>query len=191
MLWLTVGGSIVNAEATSSDFVAQLDMSVPLGAQFRFIHSTADTNGEYEQAEAVQLAHTDGPPLHMHPWQEETFDIVSGTLDLFIDGKWREFGAHATVTVPKRKPHTLKNGHDDDVRFRVTLRPGGDFEGMMRTFCNLIKAGKLRDTKSLRALIYMSMVFAEHRNDVVLVRPPNVLVSVLAGVGRLIGFELR
>jgi hypothetical protein len=33
-----------------------------------------------------------GPPLYVHPHQEESFEVLSGVLDVCVDGQWRELG---------------------------------------------------------------------------------------------------
>src|SRR3954469_17742072 len=41
-----------------------------------------------------------GPPLHIHPHQQESYEVISGALDVLMDGHWLEFGPGESVTVP-------------------------------------------------------------------------------------------
>jgi len=68
-----------------------------------------------------------GPPLHVHPHQEEGFEVLSGVLDVCIDGQWRELGADERITVPAGTPHTIRNLHEEEVRALNTHTPALEF----------------------------------------------------------------
>jgi hypothetical protein len=59
----------------------------------------------------------------------------------------------------------------------------------MECLDRLARAGKIRGTRDLRSLIYMSMSAAEFRPDVT-VKPPRWMVIFLAFLGRRLGFTL-
>lgn len=54
----------------------------------------------------------------------------------------------------------------------------------------LARAGKIRGTKDLRSLLYMSMSGIKHRPDVP-VKPPYWVVQMMAFVGRRLGYTLE
>jgi len=39
-----------------------------------------------------------GPPLHVHPHQEESYEVLAGVLDVFVDGQWRELRAGESLS---------------------------------------------------------------------------------------------
>ena len=60
---------------------------------------------------------------------------------------------------------------------------------MRGTLDRLVRAGKIRGTKDLRSLIYMSMSGVEHRPDVP-VKPPFWVLRTMVFIGRRLGYTL-
>jgi quercetin dioxygenase-like cupin family protein len=46
---------------------------------------------------------------HTHPHQEESFDVLSGILDVFVDGRWRRLQRGESVRIPKGTVHGFRN----------------------------------------------------------------------------------
>ena len=58
------------------------------------------------------------PRAHVHPEQEERFEIVSGTMKLRMNGKKIVAGPGDIVTVPPGARHKFANGGDEPVEVR-------------------------------------------------------------------------
>jgi hypothetical protein len=58
---------------------------------------------------------------------------------------------------------------------------------------SLIKQGKIKalPPKDPRSAIYAAMLFAAYPDEIRVVRPPNAVFSVLANVGKLLGFKIQ
>jgi hypothetical protein len=164
-----------------------LEFPPSVGLEFEFTKSAADTGGEYLEMDGTMLAHKDGPPV-----QEESLRVLSGTLDVFVDGHWRQLRAGESVTVPPGAPHTLKNSHDEETRAITVIRPALSFHDFMSTFCGLATSGKIRSLppKDLSSLIYVSMLFVRYEETIVSVKPPAFALKVLAFVGKRLGYGL-
>ena len=72
----------------------------PFGMWWEVTRSTADTGGELFQAVNVLAPGFAGPPLHLHPTAEESYAVLSGTLDVCVGGRWRQLAAGESATVP-------------------------------------------------------------------------------------------
>src|SRR5690348_12328006 len=79
-----------------------------------------------------------GPPLHIHPHQQESYEVLSGVLDVFIDGQWREVGPGERVTVPAGAPHTIRNLHREEMRALNVHAPALDFPDYMAALHELV-----------------------------------------------------
>ena len=89
----------------------QLDFHPGMGMRWEITQSTEETSGEmFESWLDPQMP---GPPPHVHPNSEESFEVLEGSLDVFKDGTWTRLGTGETATVPPGAPHTLKNASDD------------------------------------------------------------------------------
>lgn len=133
-----------------------------------------------------------GPPVHVHPHQQESYEVHSGVLDVFVDGRWREFGPGESVTVAAGTPHTIRNLHAEELRAVNVHAPALEFPRYMAELHELVHTGKVRalPPKDPRSAIYLSMLFTEHARTLVSVKPPQRLMRILAFVGRRVGYTL-
>lgn len=83
------------------------------------------------------------PPAHVHPRQEERFEVVSGTLRGRVAGKERALKAGEALAVPRGTRHTWWNDSNDEVRAIVEFRPALDTETGFEQFFGLGRDGKL------------------------------------------------
>ena len=56
-----------------------------VGDTMRVLATSADTGGAFEVFELTGPRDS-GPPPHAHPWSE-SYSLIEGTVDVFIDGK--------------------------------------------------------------------------------------------------------
>jgi quercetin dioxygenase-like cupin family protein len=165
-----------------------LDLRSVFGVEARVTTPTASTGGAYVEMDCT-VAPGSGTMIHYHPEQEETYRVLDGTLEVFLDGRWRAVPPGESLTVPRGAVHGFRNASAAPARFLNVHRPALRFEEHLETIDRLAKAGKVRGTKDLRSLIYLSMSAVEHRPDVP-VRPPFWIVKRLAGLGRTLGYRL-
>jgi mannose-6-phosphate isomerase-like protein (cupin superfamily) len=167
-----------------------LDFS-PMGMRWEITKSTADTGGQLFEAINVIGRDFAGPPLHMHPSAAESYAVVSGTLDVCVGGEWRKLAAGESVTVAAGTPHTLKNTSGAEVKLVNVHKPAQEFERFFRRLQALACSGRVTfPPKGLRSAILLSMLFSEHPQEVVSVKPPCWSMKALARVGRTLGYKL-
>jgi mannose-6-phosphate isomerase-like protein (cupin superfamily) len=65
------------------------------------------------------------PPSHLHPEQDEHFEILSGRMRAVIGGDAREAGAGETFDVPRGTAHKMWNAGEEPVALRWVTRPAG------------------------------------------------------------------
>jgi mannose-6-phosphate isomerase-like protein (cupin superfamily) len=163
----------------------------PIGMWWEITRSTADTGGELFEAINVVAPGFAGPPLHLHPQAEESYAVQSGVLDVCVDGKWRELAQGESVTVPAGTPHTLKNGHEGEVRLVNVHKPALAFERFFRRLQALVCTNGVKlPPKDLRSALLVSMLFAEHPQEIVSVKPPRWLMRAMAFAGKALRYKL-
>ena len=90
------------------------------GERLTFLKTASDTGGEMLAFEYLVPPRTAGPPLHVHPYQEERFvEVLSGTLRARLGDEERSLGKGQGLTVPPGAPHTWRNDGGDEVRMLV------------------------------------------------------------------------
>ena len=80
------------------------------GAIFTIKILTSETNGRYTIMDVVHPPDI-GPALHMHPKGSETFYIIEGDYEFFLDGKSLAGKSGDVIFVPQGSPHRFVVGH--------------------------------------------------------------------------------
>lgn len=166
-----------------------LDLSSIFGVEARVTAPSSITSGAYVEMECTATPGS-GTIVHYHPHQEENYRVVEGTLEVLQDGKWKALNAGEAYTVAAGVVHAWRNASSQAVRFMNVHKPALGFEDHLETLHRLVKAGKIRGTKDLRSLIYMSMSAARHKPDVA-VKPPQWVVNSMAFIGKRLGWSLE
>jgi quercetin dioxygenase-like cupin family protein len=147
------------------------------------------TDGAYVEMDIVLEpgGHTN---IHYHPEQEETYEVLEGTLEVFREGGWHALPAGESLPVLHGAVHAFRNATETPVRFLNMHRPALTFQEFLETLDRLIRAGKVKGLKNLRSGIYVSMAAVEHNTSVAM-KPPQMLIRGLAFIGRRLGFTLE
>jgi quercetin dioxygenase-like cupin family protein len=66
-----------------------------------------------------------GPPRHIHHSEDETFYILSGKVDFWVEGETFTRGPGEMAFVPRGVNHTFQVHSDGPSRHLVILSPGG------------------------------------------------------------------
>ena len=101
-----------------------------MGVQYRTILTTDATNGAMSITDSVSPPNS-GPPRHIHHDADETFIMLNGDSEFWLDGEVVTRGPGETMFVPRGKEHTFRVVSDIPARHLVILTPGG-FEGFFR-----------------------------------------------------------
>ena len=82
------------------------------------------------------------PPIaHLHPGQDEEFEVLEGELAVTVAGEERTLRAGDTLTIPRGTAHTMWNASDAVARATWRVTPALRTEEMFRT----IAAGGVAD----------------------------------------------
>jgi quercetin dioxygenase-like cupin family protein len=94
------------------------------GAEMIFHLTGKETEGRLMLATII-AAPGDGPPLHYHDREDETFLVQEGRVSFYIDGQWGEVPPGTVVFAPKGSVHSLKTVGDAPSRVLVSAAPSG------------------------------------------------------------------
>ena len=178
--------------ATPGNGDRQFDFHPAMEMRWEITRSTADTAGELFEAANWIGPRMGWPPVHVHPTAEESYEVIEGALDVFVDGTWRTLRAGESANVPAGVPHTLRNATSEPVRLVNIHRPALQFESFFREMHGLIRQGKIKrmPPKEPRSAIYAAMLFGKYPDEMRVIKPPNGVFKALAFVGRTLGFKL-
>ena len=83
------------------------------------------------------------PPKHLHPAQDEHFEVLEGTLRVRIDDAERTLEAGDTVDIPRGAVHQMWNPGEAEARVSWQTRPGGRTEQWFAAIDRLQREGRV------------------------------------------------
>lgn len=102
------------------------------GNYLRFIRTAAETDGELLEMESTYREGAALPPAHFHPSQDESFEVLEGTVRTIIDGVEATHEEGDTFHVPAGAVHQMvgEAGTRLNWQVRPALRTAEFFEGL-------------------------------------------------------------
>ncbi len=160
--------------------------------RWEITRSTEDTAGELFEATNWVDPQMPGPPIHVHPTAEESYEVIEGALEVFMNGQWNAVQAGETATVPAGVPHSVRNARDEPARIVNIHKPAQRFEAFFRDMHRLIHEDKIKrlPPKEPRSAIYAAMLFGKYPHEIRTTKPPNAVFQALALLGRAFRFKV-
>jgi quercetin dioxygenase-like cupin family protein len=162
------------------------------GERVVFRRTAADTKGEAVVVEVFVEPHGFVAARHVHPNQEERFEILSGALELTLGADTVTAQAGDRVMVPAGTSHTFRNAGDTTAHFVCEVRPALQFESLLETMYALAADGKTNGNGMPNPL-QLAVVARAHFDTVRLPFPPAALqrlgLAIAAPLGRLLGYS--
>lgn len=162
----------------------------PLGAIFRVTKDASQTGGASFDMEWELEPRSGGTPVHTHPQAAETYEVLEGALDLYVDGAWRTLQKGEWARVEKGVPHTFRNT-DQVTRVRNTHEPAMRFDEYFAGLASLVERGVITSQRpSPRALLHLAALMAKYPDEIRSVKPPNAVVQAMARIARTLGYRI-
>ena len=84
-----------------------------------------DTTGNYDLAIIETPGKVKGPPPHTHQSYNESFLVIDGEMQFFIDGEIKTLGAGEVIDIPPNTLHTFENVGDKTCKLINIHSPKG------------------------------------------------------------------
>jgi mannose-6-phosphate isomerase-like protein (cupin superfamily) len=129
------------------------------------------------------------PPRHLHPAQDEHFEVLEGSLTTRVDGVERVLRAGDTLDIPARAVHQMWNPGAAEARVLWRTSPAGRTLEWFQALDRLQAEGHVSKSGTPTPLP-MSVLLTEYRDVFRLAGPQPVLraaFAMLAQIGRLRG----
>jgi quercetin dioxygenase-like cupin family protein len=164
------------------------------GERIEFTKTAADTNGELLAFELTLDPDGHVPGAHVHPEQEERFEVVAGTMKFRMNGKKIVAGPGETVVIGAGARHKFANGGDEPAVVRVEVRPALRMEDLLETTVRLAEEGNT-NRKGMPKPVHLALFVREFEREVRAPFPPpavvRALMAPLAAIGRARGHAER
>ena len=162
------------------------------GERIVFNKTSRETGGEAVEIEVWVRPGGVVAAAHVHPFQSERFEVISGRLGMKLGRKKVEVGPEDVVVVEPGTAHKFWNAGDDELHFVTVVRPALQFERLLETMFALAADGKT-NRKGMPNPLRLAVIAKAHFDDVRLPFPPSSLqrlgLAVAAPVGRAVGYR--
>jgi mannose-6-phosphate isomerase-like protein (cupin superfamily) len=130
-----------------------------------FLRTGAETGGEVHEMHASYAPASPLPPAHLHPSQDERFEVLEGELLFIVDGVQRRVRTGEVIDIPRGTVHQARNERDQPAAAIWQTRPA------LRTAEFFQAIARARDSGDLSELIE---AVTEFRDCFVLAEQPAV-----------------
>lgn len=136
-----------------------------------FLKTGEETNGQVLQIDCISPPSAVKEPEHIHPYQENRFEIISGSCHFSIKGKEQVVGPGQSISIPPRVRHHFWNSGDTDAHYIQEFKPALNIAGFFDTFFALSRDGKLNN-KGIPNILHASVIMLKYKNEIRVTSPP-------------------
>ena len=168
------------------------------GQRMRFIdadvgdHPVAPGRRRALRIECWSPAGDDPEPNHTHPEQASGFEIISGELAFWVDGREFRAGPGENVTVPAATNHRFWNQTDIEAHYVQAFGPALDTRGFFEVLFRLANEGKLGKGGMPKPL-HLPVLFRAFGREIRPASPPwpvtRLTIAALAPVAAMRGYR--
>jgi mannose-6-phosphate isomerase-like protein (cupin superfamily) len=176
-------------------YVGQTLSNPASGERITFRRTAAQTGGRLVTID-LELPQGRRVPggLHIHPLQEERFEVVNGTMAFRMRRRRIIAGPGEIVVVPPRVPHDFANVGDENALVRVDIRPALKMEQLFETAVALAEEGRTM-MKGIPRPLDLALFVREFEQEVQAALPPlwlqRLALAPLAFVAKRRGYAAR
>lgn len=165
-----------------------------IGDKVKFLVTSAESKGALLRVELWCTPGAPGTPMHRHPKQRETFEVLSGSLGIDDDGKKIVLRTGEKYSVSPDSAHRFYNASaDEEVRVIVDLEPALKTEFFFETMYALARQGKTGRNALPSNPLQFAAIMHEYEGEMLAVGPPVFVQSFLAKIvgrlAKLLGFK--
>jgi quercetin dioxygenase-like cupin family protein len=164
------------------------------GERLVFRKRSRDTNGELLELSLFLAPGGFIAATHVHPNQEERFEIGGTSVMFRVAGKERLYKPGEVAVAPAGTPHVWWNPSQEEAATLIQFRPALRTETMFETFFGLAADGNV-NTKGLPNPLQMMLLVHEYRREVQLAPPAQWILGpiamLLAPIARAAGYRGR
>jgi mannose-6-phosphate isomerase-like protein (cupin superfamily) len=131
--------------ATYRPATAQPDLTYKAGTRCSFLATGAQTRGLFGLYLWEVPAHGGGPGPHFHRTIQESFFVVSGSIQIYDGHEWRDAQPGDFVHVPEGGVHGFRNASDGPASMLIHFAPGAPREEYFASNARFSYEGRLSD----------------------------------------------
>lgn len=148
------------------------------GERFVFRRTAADTSGEWLEIDLVLAQDGAVPATHVHPAQEERFEVIAGTMKFRLGLRKIVAGPGEVVVVPAGAAHSFANAGNEPAQVRVSMTPALKLEELLETTVALAKEGRV-NKRGMPKLLDLALFVERFQDEARAPFPPHAVVMTI------------
>lgn len=167
-------------------------VNVRTGQKMTFLETWTETNGTQLKIDCISPVSSEKEKSHFHPYQENRFTILNGSLHFIINGKEQIANVGDIISIPKNVPHSFYNSGNTDAHYIQEFFPALKIDSLFETFFALARDGKL-NKKGTPNMLRTALILLYFEKEIRLTQPNWILQKItfklLAPIARLMGYR--
>jgi quercetin dioxygenase-like cupin family protein len=161
------------------------------GDVYEFIETAKDTGGAEAIFKVILKSKGKYVPDHIHALQQETFEVISGALTVFMNGETKVLTAGEKIILPANKAHNHFNTSEVPVKFLHKVSPALDFDYLVENLVKLSIDGKMHNGKAgfIQELVTLKYLDSKTFLADIPVGIQKALMNTIGPIGRLFGYR--
>ncbi|MBK8956791.1 MAG: cupin domain-containing protein [Saprospiraceae bacterium] len=155
------------------------------GETITFVKTGKDTKGAFTEIICTIPAGQEGPPPHMHPLQDEIFEVIEGKLELLAKGKKVVLEEGESFNVTANTAHTFSNPFDRETKFRATYKPALDIDYVLVQGFNSLNSQPNPNKPSLQMIVDFDYILKQIHGQYKFAGAPGIIFAFFAAITRL------
>ena len=161
------------------------------GEQITWIETSQDNGGKALSMDFYVAPKGLVPVRHIHPNQDEIFEVKSGTLKVEHNGEFKILSKGDIVTIPKGDPHQWwNNSEKEPLEMNIKLKPARNSEVFFEQLFGLVNDNKTKPDGSPKFLQIMAM---SNKYEIYVAGPPIAIQKamgfIIGGIANLLGYK--
>lgn len=162
------------------------------GQRMIFLRTGKETNGQLLEIESFNPKTDMREPIHIHPKQKSSGQVISGRLHFLVDGHERIVGPGERIDIPAGAPHCFWNEDDAEAHSIQQFSPALHIDEFFESFSALANDNKL-SASGMPPFLQLPLMGLKHKDEIRVVSPPwavqLVTYGLLAPICFLLGYR--
>jgi quercetin dioxygenase-like cupin family protein len=161
------------------------------GDTYEFLETAKETGGARVSMKVTTRSRGPLVPRHFHVLQDETFEVVSGRLTVWVNGETKTLTASESITLRNSIPHNHFNDDAEPVTYLHSVTPALDFEYLIENLAGLAADGKGKNGKYglIQELVTLRYLDSKAFLADIPVGLQKLMMKTIAPVARLFGYR--
>jgi len=155
------------------------------GETIAFVKTGKDTDGAFTEVICTIPAGQEGPPPHIHPLQDEIFEVIEGKLELSANGKKIVLEEGQSFNVTANTAHTFSNPLAKETKFRATYKPALDIDYLLVQGFDSLNSQPNPDKPGFQMMVDFDYILKQIQGQYRFAGAPAIIFSIFASIARL------